>query len=198
MWWRKIIHVQLGWIWLPLSRLSWTSWCHQCNGRRYRQCCSDSMWRWSYSSSPSLSTQIFRYFLLLKLIKTTNRDILLEWTSKISFLFANSYSLSGTVGHHHGDTGRPVDFPIEKLDVSASGDIVASTSHDQRVKFWNIAYLEKMEYQKTQKPYFQPKKMGKGTRIRRKDAKMQQAREIEYQLPSSKRTNRKEFFKELD
>ena len=104
----------------------------------------------------------------------------------------------GTVGHHHGDSGRPVDFPIEKLDVSGSGDIIASTSHDQRVKFWNIAYLEKMEYQKTKKPYLQPKKMSKKTKTRRKDAKMLQAREIEHQLPSSKRGNRKEFFKGMD
>ena len=104
----------------------------------------------------------------------------------------------GTVGHHHGDSGRPVDFPIEKLDVCGSGDIIASTSHDQRVKFWNISYLEKMEYQKTKKPYLQPKKIGKGTKTRRKDAKMLQAREIEHQLPSSKRGNRKEFFKGMD
>ena len=52
-----------------------------------------------------------------------------------------------------------------------------------------------MEYQKTKKPYLQPKKIGKGTKTRRKDAKMLQAREIEHQLPSSKRGNRKEFFK---
>ena len=38
----------------------------------------------------------------------------------------------GTVGHHEDH------FPIEKLDVSAEGDTVASISHDQRVKFWNI------------------------------------------------------------
>ena len=55
-----------------------------------------------------------------------------------------------------------------------------------------------MEYQKTKKPYLQPKKIGKGTKTRRKDAKMLQAREIEHQLPSSKRGNRKEFFKGMD
>jgi len=104
----------------------------------------------------------------------------------------------GTVGHHHGDGGRAVDFPIEKLDVSGSGDIIASISHDQRVKFWNISYLETMEYKKTKKPYFQPKKISKGAKTRRKDAKMLQAREVEHQLPSSKRSNRKEFFSQLD
>ena len=103
----------------------------------------------------------------------------------------------GTVGHHHGDGGRAVDFPIEKLDVSGSGDIIASISHDQRVKFWNISYLETMEYKKTKKPYLQPKKIVKGAKTRRKDAKMLAAREVEHQLPSSKRSNRKEFFSAL-
>ena len=104
----------------------------------------------------------------------------------------------GTVGHHHGNSGRPVDFPIEKLDVSRSGDIIASTSHDQRIKFWNISYLEKMEYKKTRKPYLQPKKHSQGTKTRRKDAKMLQSREVEHQLPSSKRGNRKEFFSAMN
>ena len=63
----------------------------------------------------------------------------------------------GTIGHHHGDGGRAVDFPIEKLDVSGSGNVIASTSHDQRIKFWNISYLEQMDYEKTRKPYLQPK-----------------------------------------
>ena len=112
----------------------------------------------------------------------------------------------GTVGMHHhsgrdSDSGirsRAVDFPIEKLDVSAAGDIVASTSHDQRIKFWNISYLESMDYKKSRKPYFQSKKAGgKAFKVRRKDAKMQQASEMEHQLPSSKRGNRGEFFKGL-
>ena len=53
----------------------------------------------------------------------------------------------GTVGHHSGDS-------IERLDVSAAGDIVASVSHDAKIKFWNISYLENMEYNKTRKPFF--------------------------------------------
>jgi WD40 repeat protein len=40
------------------------------------------------------------------------------------------------VGHHEGR------FPIERLDISASGEIIASISHDQRIKFWSIKYLE--------------------------------------------------------
>ena len=54
----------------------------------------------------------------------------------------------GTVGHHAGGD------PIERLDVSAGGEIVASISHDSKIKFWNISYLEDMEYNKTRKPFF--------------------------------------------
>lgn len=42
----------------------------------------------------------------------------------------------GIVGHHDQE------FPIEKLDVSRKGDLIASTSHDQKIRFWNIGYLE--------------------------------------------------------
>ena len=42
----------------------------------------------------------------------------------------------GTVGHHEGG------FGVEKVDVSGDGGIVASASHDQRIKFWDIKYLE--------------------------------------------------------
>ena len=49
--------------------------------------------------------------------------------------------------HHSGDS-------IERLDVSAGGELVASVSHDSKIKFWNISYLEDMEYNKTRKPFF--------------------------------------------
>jgi len=58
----------------------------------------------------------------------------------------------GTVGHHSGD-------PIERLDVSAGGELVASVSHDSKIKFWNISYLEDMEYNKTRKPFFNKKEL---------------------------------------
>nr|SVE84309.1 EOG090X07S3 [Daphnia pulex] len=40
----------------------------------------------------------------------------------------------GVVGHHK--------FPIERLDISTCGHYIASTSHDGRVRFWNISYFE--------------------------------------------------------
>ena len=50
-----------------------------------------------------------------------------------------------------------------------------------------------MDYNKTKKPFHQQK-----MKIRRKESKMQQAKEAEFQLPSSTRGNRKEFFKDLE
>ncbi len=48
-----------------------------------------------------------------------------------------------------------------------------------------------MDYNKTKKPFHQKK----GLKMRRKENKMQRAQEQEYQLPSSQRGNRKDFFK---
>jgi len=93
----------------------------------------------------------------------------------------------GVVGQHEGD------FPVERLDVNTSGEIVASVSHDNRVKFWNVQYLEEMDYDKTRKPMGLQAKSA----IKRKSAKLAVAREHEHQLPSSSRQNKADFFKDL-
>jgi len=89
----------------------------------------------------------------------------------------------GVVGHHEQE------LPIEKMDVSSSGEIIASISHDNRVKFWNVTYLEEMDYEKTKKPGILPK-----TTVKSKNKRQQMLRENEHQLPSSARGNRNEFF----
>jgi len=89
----------------------------------------------------------------------------------------------GVVGHHEDS------FPVEKLDVNTTGELVASISHDNRVKFWNVAYLEEMDYDKTKKPTILPK-----STIRGKTKKLALAKETEHQLPSSGRSNKAEFF----
>ena len=58
-----------------------------------------------------------------------------------------------------------------------------------RVKFWNVRYLEEMDYNKTKKPGILPK-----TAFRSKSKKQQLMKESEHQLPSSSRSNVKEFF----
>jgi WD40 repeat protein len=93
----------------------------------------------------------------------------------------------GSVGHHDNK------FPIERLDISESGDHVASISHDHKIKFWNISYLENMDYDKTKKPYFNRMKY----KVRRKENRITNAVEAEHQLPSSNRVNKKDFFKEM-
>lgn len=39
----------------------------------------------------------------------------------------------GVIGQH--------PFAVESLDISGDGRLIASCSHDQTVKFWNIKYL---------------------------------------------------------
>ena len=60
------------------------------------------------------------------------------------------------------------------------------------MKFWNVAYLEEMDYDKTKKPLILPKSV-----VRSKSRKLAQAKETEHQLPSSGRTNKAEFFQGL-
>ncbi|XP_071951859.1 WD repeat-containing protein 55-like [Antedon mediterranea] len=50
----------------------------------------------------------------------------------------------GVVGDHD-------EFPIESMDVSHEGDLLASCSHDQKIKFWNISNLEDIEFSTKQK-----------------------------------------------
>lgn len=52
--------------------------------------------------------------------------------------------------------------------------------------------FQEMDYKKSKKPFLHKK--GK---MRRKDHKMVMARESEHQLPSSRRCNKREFFKDL-
>ena len=92
----------------------------------------------------------------------------------------------GVVGHHEKE------MPIERMDVSSSGEIIASTSHDNKVKFWNVKYLEEMDYNKRKKPGTLSKHVA-----RKKNLRKQLMRENEHQLPSSSRSNKRDFFSGL-
>ena len=50
------------------------------------------------------------------------------------------------------------------------------------MKFWNVAFLEEMDYDKTKKPTILPKSV-----VRSKSKKLALAKETEHQLPSSGR-----------
>nr|SVE75810.1 EOG090X07S3 [Daphnia hispanica] len=83
----------------------------------------------------------------------------------------------GVVGHHK--------FPIERLDISTCGHYIASTSHDGRVRFWNISYFENPDL----------KLMESTTKksVRNKKRSLRKEK-LGFQLPSSKRRNRGDFF----
>ena len=62
------------------------------------------------------------------------------------------------------------------------------------LRIFSFHIFKEMDYNKTKKPFLQQK----GQKMRRKDNKMNRAQESEYQLPSSKKGNAKDFFKDLD
>ncbi|KAB0797946.1 hypothetical protein PPYR_08939 [Photinus pyralis] len=76
----------------------------------------------------------------------------------------------GVVGQH--------TLSIENLDICNNGKFIASTSHNNDIKFWNISYFEEFE---------------EVTHKRANKAK----RKEEFNLPSSKRTNTADFFSDL-
>jgi len=82
----------------------------------------------------------------------------------------------GVVGSHR--------FAVERLDISTCGQYLASSSHDGRVRFWNIGYFEDptIMNEKTAKKSVRNKK-----RSLRKD-------KLGHQLPSSKKRNKGDFF----
>lgn len=75
----------------------------------------------------------------------------------------------GIVGQHN--------FSVEILDISNDGTLIASSSHDNDIKFWNVQYFETLNVT-------EPKKGGK-------------RKWLEHNLPSSQISNRSDFFAEL-
>jgi len=83
----------------------------------------------------------------------------------------------GVIGNHR--------FPIERLDISSCGHYVASSSHDGRVRFWNISFFEDPDLdvlEQTTKKSVRNKK-----RSLRKE-------KMGFHLPSSGRKNKGDFF----
>ncbi|XP_014612590.1 PREDICTED: WD repeat-containing protein 55 homolog [Polistes canadensis] len=75
----------------------------------------------------------------------------------------------GVVGQHN--------FPIEALDINRDGTLIASSSHNNDIKFWNVEYLETLN-----------------TSERIKGGKQKQ---MKHNLPSSKVDNASDFFADL-
>jgi len=68
-------------------------------------------------------------------------------------------------------------FFIEALDISNDGTLVASTSHDNDVRFWNVKYFETLNV--TEK------------------VKNSKRERLAHNLPSSQISNRADFFTDL-
>lgn len=81
------------------------------------------------------------------------------------------------MGHHK--------FPVERLDISTCGHFLASSSHDGRVRFWNISYFEDSTASLLEST---TKKS-----VRNKKRSLRKER-LGFQLPSSKRRNKGDFF----
>lgn len=76
----------------------------------------------------------------------------------------------GVVGQH--------SLPIESLDISNNGQLLASSSHNNDVRFWNVTYFEDFADIKY-------------------NSKHNAHRENRHNLPSSKYTNASDFFSDL-
>ena len=76
----------------------------------------------------------------------------------------------GIVGQH--------TLAVEAMDINCGGDIIASSSHDNDIRFWNIKYFEDFDDIKYNE---KPSKTAK-----------------QHNLPSSQYANRGEFFSGLE
>lgn len=77
----------------------------------------------------------------------------------------------GVVGQH--------DLSVENVDICNNGQFIASSSHNNDIKFWNIQYFE--DYDK----------------ISNKHKKHNKRKELKNNLPSSKVKNASDFFSDL-
>lgn len=80
------------------------------------------------------------------------------------------FRLLGIVGQH--------EMAIESLDISWDGELIASCSHNNEIRFWNVTYFENfsdIKYNEKHNPY----------------------KEKSHNLPSSKYSNAGDFFADL-
>lgn len=77
----------------------------------------------------------------------------------------------GVVGQH--------DVSVEAMDITYDGEFVASTGLDHVVKFWNVKYFEDIHVRKE------------------KSNKLKKRKDLDHNLPSSKRKNTSDFFSDL-
>ncbi|XP_022903052.2 WD repeat-containing protein 55 homolog [Onthophagus taurus] len=77
----------------------------------------------------------------------------------------------GIVGQHN--------LSIENVDISNNGSLIASSSHNNDIRFWNIQYFEDFE------------------KVDKKHNKHNKKKDMKNNLPSSQRRNNADFFSDL-
>lgn len=77
----------------------------------------------------------------------------------------------GIVGQH--------ELSVENVDICNNGMFIASSSHNNDIRFWNIQYFEDFE------------------KVDRKYNKHKKKNDLKVNLPSSQRRNNAEFFSDL-
>lgn len=82
--------------------------------------------------------------------------------------------------HRHLGIAGQHELSVEKVDICNTGKFIASCSHNNDIKFWNIEYFEEFE------------------KVSHKHNKHNKKKEMEHNLPSSKRKNVAEFFSDLN
>lgn len=81
------------------------------------------------------------------------------------------YRHLGVVGQH--------DMSVENVDICNDGTFIASSGHNNEIKFWNIQYFENFE------------------KVSHKHKRHERKRELANNLPSSKVQNSSDFFSDL-
>lgn len=92
-----------------------------------------------------------------------------DGTLRATHLFPHRHL--GIVGQH--------DLSIECVDICSTGQFIASSSHNNDIKFWNIEYFEDFD------------------KINQKHNKHKKKTELQNNLPSSKIKNVSDFFSDL-
>ncbi|KAL1501668.1 hypothetical protein ABEB36_006958 [Hypothenemus hampei] len=88
---------------------------------------------------------------------------------RATYLFPHRHL--GVVGQH--------DMSVENLDICNNGTFIASTGHNNEIKFWNIQYFETVE------------------KVNHKINKNERKKEMNKNLPSSKIKDTSDFFSDL-
>lgn len=87
------------------------------------------------------------------------------------------YRATSLFPHRHLGVAGQHNFSIETLDVNSDGTLIASSSHNNDIKFWNVQYFETLNVAE-----------------RVKGGKHKQ---LKHNLPSSKIDDASNFFSDL-